>query len=233
MRTLMAFVMALTLLSCGQRNGQEGAANEDKTAADEQGFTMDERVLIDQVSDLDCRLYTLYAQAFGEPESPEVVAEIKSLREEKRVLIGKIMEMNSDSLHLTAVRDELKRLSDLDDYCPELKKFDTSESKGDKDGVPVKSLQISDDAAKLARMNCRILQAHLKLEENQADAEAKKHLSQLLQSKRIFLNQLMLMYGHDILRDESFRAMVMDVQDQECQYRTELKKHNRMTPFIP
>jgi hypothetical protein len=233
MKTLLVFIIALMLFGCGQRNSQDVAAKDDKAATDEKGFTVEERAFIEQISDLDCRLFTLYGKTFGDPESPELAEEIKGLRNEKRALIEKIMEINNDSLHLNAVREELRNLRDKEEYCPELRKLDAREGKSDKNGVPVKSLQIGEDAGKLARMNCRIMNAHLKLEETPGDREAQKQLDQLLMNKRTFINQLILMYGNDILRDEGFRTTVMDIQDQECQYRTALKKHNRMTPFIP
>jgi hypothetical protein len=233
MRALLAFLMALMIIGCGQRSERDGGESANQANTDEQGFTLEERDVIRQISDLDCQLQTLFRQSLESPEIPEMLQKIRELREEKKTLVSRIMEINSDSVHLDAVKSELRRLRDMDGYCPELKQDGKLSPKTDKNGVPLKSLNIIEDATRLARLNCRILDVYKKLEENLQDNEAKRQLVQLRDHKRTLLHQLMLMYGNDILTDEGFRTMVMDIQDEECHYRAELVRHNRMNPFIP
>lgn len=223
MKKLSLLLLIFVFVSCGDRNRGESDAEIADLEQTDDVFTQDVQEYIVELSDLDCRLYTLLTEAMGKKEYEQYQDQILELRNEKRSIIEKITSLNSDSAHLAAVNLEIKRLSEQEDYCPGLKALQVRENPTDPNGVPAKPLHIRDDAEKLADMNCRIMEAHKKVDPTRSKRVETPELRKLLSEKRAFLNELMVMYGPEVISGEMFRMLVLEAQEKSCNYVGELK----------
>ena len=227
MKKLILVLIVFSLISCGGQRADDHGTTENDEASGEISISPEVMKHIQELSDLDCRLFTLYTEAMGKKAYDKHQDQIVQLRDEKRRITAEIIRLNPDSAHLAAVHQEIKRLSDQDDYCPVMKELQVKDNPADRSGVPAKALHIKEDAVKLADMNCNIMNAYKKLDPEKSKREQDPQIRKLLTEKRNFLNELMVMYGHEVITGEMFRMMVLEAQEKKCNYAAAIRETGR------
>lgn len=227
MKKLFLIFMVYGLISCGGQSTDDQESPDQDVADTAFIITPEVMKYIQEISDIDCRLFTLYTEAMGKKAYDKHQEQIIELRDEKRRITSEIIRLNPDSSHLAAVHQEIKRLSEQEEYCPALKDIQVKDNPASQSGVPSKTLHIREDAEKLADMNCKIMYAYKKLDPDKSKKEQDPQIKKLLTEKRSFLNELMVMYGHEVITGEMFRMMVLDVQEEKCNYAAEIRAADR------
>jgi hypothetical protein len=226
MKNWLWIAMLLMFFACGNNPGeQEGSAETVAGMVGDTGFAPEVMTYIQTITDLDCKIYTVISNAALENESGKYVDEIRVLRKEKQAVIDKILAINSDSTFVGAVREAVHKLGISDQFCPELNAPENGKASN---GIPAESRNIREDAGKLAELNCRIMTAYKQVESNPANDQDKKALQSLLNQKHQFFMQLVQRYGKVIIKDEFFRKMLMEAQNEQCDYMNELRAAGRI-----
>ncbi len=231
MKPYLIFSLLFLLASCGGKGTGEVESPESPGLDPEGNFTQEVLNYIQAVSDIDCQLHILFVQAISAGQGDQDSVKFMELRAKKRALIDSILSINRDSAFVTAVHGELNRLKEQEGYCAEASELQGKTSESDKLGVPKQTLHIREDAEKLGKLNCRIIKVSQQFEADPKNEKARLELRSLQQRKRTMLNQLILLYGHDLIRDVAFRQMVVEVQEKNCNYTKELKAHHRYSDF--
>lgn len=226
MKNWLLIALFMMLVACGNNAGkQKETAGNVAGMVGDTGFTTEVTAFIQTISDLDCKIYTIISNVDGAEGGAKFVDEIRALRKEKQAVLDKILAINSDSAFVGAVRDAVRALETSDQFCPELS---TPENGNSNQRVPVESRNIREDAGKLAELNCRIITAYKQVESNPANEDHKKALQSLLNQKRQFFSQLIERYGKVIVKDEFFRKMLMEAQNEKCDYMNEMRAAGRI-----
>lgn len=227
--TNMIIIMVIGTLLTGCNNKKDKSEQDlDQTDAKQTDqFIEKTRDIIREISELECKLLTLYAEERNNDNGKPVNPEIRQLRDEKIRLIEVVLQDNPDSIQIQAFQKELQALRNAEDYCPEYKKLMMQKKKAGKNGVTDHQAKIRDDAEELAAINCRILQTRKKIEEGQGSIENKKELRKLTDEKWRFFDRIMLIYGQNIMKDTFFRKLVTEAQEKNCNYHKEVSSLKR------
>lgn len=220
------------ITACKEKKPDQAAVSGDGSSLSEV-LANDSSGLITEVSELDCALYTVITKALSSDDPGKDQDEIRQLRGKKMELIKRLSEMFPDSASQEAVQAELWRRKQQEGYCPGLQALKSTHEQVSRNGVPKKQLHILEDAQKLARLNCEILGAQKRSEKDPGKQSLKQEANRLKDAKRALLHQLMLRYGNDIIRDPSFRTMVMEAQDAHCNFSSSVKASDKFAYFAP
>jgi len=229
MRILPFVLLFVVIFGCKEKKQTESAS--DATApevVDSLGLTPAMRETILELSELDCQLLKLYATPYDQKGEAALINEMKRIQEERSNLLAGLLKNESDSMMFSKVQAELKRLSEEDGYCSGAD-LEAISGKGNRpDGVPSEEKNVKADAERLARLNCRLMEAHKALDAQPGNPQFAAKVSSLKHEKQVFFRTLTLNYGARVIHDPFFRKLVFEAQEQECNYNTEIKASGRV-----
>lgn len=227
-----SLVALLTVLfACGSNSGkQEESANIMAGMLGDTVFTPEIQTYIQTLSDLDCKMYTLIVESTTVDDAVDGREEFNKLRQQKKEIIEKIRAINADSTFMNAVRLSLHNLNIDDQHC---RQAESSVVADQSVSATLESLNIREDAGKLAELNCKIMDAHKRVDANPGKSEMDAALRALVREKRSMLQKLMKLYGNEIMHDAFFQKMVWESQNKTCNFTNELKDDGRFNQFAP
>ncbi|HRZ43105.1 MAG TPA: hypothetical protein P5228_10435 [Bacteroidales bacterium] len=201
----------IVLVSC---KGKKGEIQEVAGDQPSNGFSTEQAALIDELSVLECEIYTKISAALVNPPDSEADSAIRKLRTRRIESLARVASLFPDSASKAAFTAEMDRRKSADDYCPGMKELQRDSTKG----KTAAELNIRGDAKLLAVLNCRILKADTDLKSNPANRKAAEALKKIRLEKKTLMAKLVSIYGPEILKDKSFRALVKDAQDSTCNF---------------
>lgn len=230
--TNMIIIMVIGTLLTGCNNKKDKSEQDlDQTIAKQTDqFIEKTRDIIREISELECKLLTLYAEERNNDNGKPVNPEIRQLRDEKIRLIEVVLQDNPDSIQIQAFQKELQALRNAEDYCPEIKKLKTQRENVNKDGIPDQPLKIREFAEKMAVLNCRILQTRKSIQEGTGSRDADRQLQKLIDEKRILFDMIVLIFGQNIISNNYFRELVVEAQEKNCSFSQEVNGMKRPDP---
>jgi hypothetical protein len=139
-----------------------------------------------------------------------------------------LLKNESDSMMFSKVQAELKRLSEENGDCAGADLERTPDKGNRPEGLSSADKNIKADAAQLALLNCRLMEAHKALDAQPDNPQVAAKVTSLKHEKQLFFRNLSLNYGAHVIRDPFFRKLVFESQEQQCKYNTELRASERV-----
>lgn len=229
----MIVLIAVAILT-GCTGKRENAENITEVTTSSGAIDNDKQMAeyVRDIAQIDCKLLIIYTEGINDENKAAYKKEVDSLRREKFRLVELALKDDTDSALRNSYTKQLEDLVESDEYCPGLKKLRRNKDIVNMKGVSDKQLKIREDAVKLASLKCKIMQIRKSIQEGSVRdiAAAEQQLEILKNQKWLISNNLVEIYGQNILRDKYFRGLVVEEQNKICDFSKEIRTLHRPDP---